>query len=187
MCLIMTKSDSKSAVIEAAFEVFSRDPSASLSVVAARAGVGRATLHRHFPGRAALLSEMTTIAIAELDAAVDQAVATAETHTEGLRLALRAMVPLGPRQWFLNTDAGVGDGEVQASIAEGRAELIAAIDAAKSEGCFDPQTPSAWIAEAFDALLYMAWTMVRSELATTDQAADFAWKMLIQDRKGGPA
>ncbi|WP_345780906.1 helix-turn-helix domain-containing protein, partial [Gemmatimonas sp.] len=41
-------------IVEAAATVWAADPSATLDVVAQRAGVGRATLHRHFPSRAAL-------------------------------------------------------------------------------------------------------------------------------------
>ena len=51
---LMTKSlrlSSRDAIIEAAFAVFSKNPGAPLADVAGRAGVGRATLHRHFASR----------------------------------------------------------------------------------------------------------------------------------------
>ena len=39
------------ALLDAAAAVLAVDPSASLAEVAARAGLGRATLYRHFPTR----------------------------------------------------------------------------------------------------------------------------------------
>ena len=41
----------KEAVIDAAIDTLARNPGASLSEIAARAGVGRASLHRHFSSR----------------------------------------------------------------------------------------------------------------------------------------
>ena len=43
-------------VLEAALEVFTRDPLASMSAVAERAGVGQASLYRRFPSKQALLA-----------------------------------------------------------------------------------------------------------------------------------
>ncbi|MGC0141605.1 TetR/AcrR family transcriptional regulator [Pseudactinotalea sp. Z1732] len=42
-------------VLEAALDVFSRDPAAPMSAVAQRAGVGQATLYRRYPAKEALL------------------------------------------------------------------------------------------------------------------------------------
>ncbi|MEO0677815.1 MAG: helix-turn-helix domain-containing protein [Pseudomonadota bacterium] len=52
----------RDAIIEAAFAVFSKHPNASLGDVAQHAGVGRATLHRHFPGRAELIRALSIVA-----------------------------------------------------------------------------------------------------------------------------
>ena len=61
-----TRLSAREALIEAAFAVFSRDPSAPLAQVADRAGVGRATLHRYFASRDELVRALTEIAIAEM-------------------------------------------------------------------------------------------------------------------------
>ncbi|MFO0230533.1 TetR family transcriptional regulator, partial [Gemmatimonas sp.] len=60
-------------IVEAAATVWAADPSATLDVVAQRAGVGRATLHRHFPSRAALIRTAALEGIAALAAALDAA------------------------------------------------------------------------------------------------------------------
>ncbi len=99
--MIQTRPNSRDAIIEAAFDVFGRDPSAPLSDIAALAGVGRATLHRHFAGREDLIIELTKIAIEELDTAVQAAVKDAPNYTVALERSLHAVVPLANRNWFL--------------------------------------------------------------------------------------
>ncbi|MEL6451713.1 MAG: TetR/AcrR family transcriptional regulator [Pseudomonadota bacterium] len=168
----------KVALLTAAFDVFSQNPGASLAEVAAQAGVGRATLHRHFSGRAALVAEMALVASQELDAAVETATKDAATYTDGLRLAFRAMLPLAQRYMFLATEPVDQDPRVAAAYAQETADLCRDIDHAKAEGTFDPAIPTAWIAAAYENLLYAAWTLVAAEEATPNQAADLAWRTL---------
>ena len=166
------------AIVEAAFRVFSRRPRASLAEVAEEAGVGRATLHRYFKTREALMATLAKVALEELNAAVDAATENAESHTEGLRLALGAMVPLAERHWFLANEPVEADPEIAAAFQKDRDLMRQEIDAARAEGAFPSDAPTQWIAEAYDALLYAAWTLVREGEATPTQAADLAWRTL---------
>jgi AcrR family transcriptional regulator len=174
------------ALIEAAFEVFSENQGASLGDVAKRAGVGRATLHRHFPGRPDLMRALARTALAELDAAVEAATAQAGSYEEGFRLSLFAIVPLANRQWFLANEGLEADPEIAAAYAENLAALRADVEAAKAEGAFDPQVPTAWIVESYENLIYAAWSLVRAGEATPKQAAELAWRTLSQGLKGAP-
>ncbi len=172
---------SRDAIIEAAFQVFGADPRASLADIAERAGVGRATLHRHFKGRDDLMAALAHTAMAELEAAVAEATRDATSYSEALRLSMQAIVPLADRQWFLAAEA-VEDAEHRREVSDGytrqKRELADAVDAAKAEGLFGHDVPTAWIAEAFDNLLYAAWQLVRSGEATPTQAAALAWRTL---------
>lgn len=176
--------NTRDAIIEAAFAVFSENQAASLADVAQRAGVGRATLHRHFPGRAELMRELAKIALVELDSAIEQATAQAESYEEGFRLSLFATVPLANRQWFLANEGLDADPEIAAAYAASLAELARDVDAAKEEGAFDPQVPTAWIVEAYENLTYAAWSLVRTGEATPKQAAALAWRTLSHGLKG---
>ena len=102
--LIQFRPKTRHAILKAAFDVFSRDGSASLSDVAAAAGVGRATLHRHFAGSADLFAALTETAMRELDEGVARAVAPATSWTASLRLSLEAIIPLANRQLFLEKE-----------------------------------------------------------------------------------
>lgn len=64
-------------VLEAAHVLFAQDgPDASLNEVARRAGVGVATLYRHFPDRDALVGAVYAQELESLGAAVDEYLAT---------------------------------------------------------------------------------------------------------------
>ena len=64
------------AIVDAAIRLWAVNPGASLSEVALRAGVGRATLHRHFHGRDALVTAVARICLEEMREAVGQGLVT---------------------------------------------------------------------------------------------------------------
>ncbi|MEO0982659.1 MAG: helix-turn-helix domain-containing protein [Pseudomonadota bacterium] len=168
----------REAIIEAAFAVLGRDPSAPLSDVAERAGVGRATLHRHFASREALFHALAKTAVDEMDAAAEAACADTASHGEALRRTLQALIPLGDRYGFLALEPLHSDAEIQAAFERQNRETAEMIDAAKREGLFDAAVPTAWITQAYDHLLYAGWESVRTGEATHAQAADLAWRTL---------
>jgi len=169
----------REAIIQSAFTVLGKNPRATLADVAARAGVGRATLHRHFASREDLTRELALLASKQMDRAVDAACAPAQSYSDAVRLALRALIPLGDRRWFLTIDLFADDPELQAEFARQNQETTELIDAAKHEGLFDKTVPTSWIVQAFDHLLFAGWEGVSAGELTEDQAADLAWRTLV--------
>ncbi|MEM6537525.1 MAG: helix-turn-helix domain-containing protein [Pseudomonadota bacterium] len=169
---------SRDAIIEAAFDVFARDPSASLAAVAERAGVGRATLHRYFANRDDLVLALALIAIEEMDEAAETASENAASTSDALRRILMALIPLGDRHGFLALEPFDDVSHVAAEFARQQQETGAMVEEAKAEGLFDKSVPTAWIIQAFDHLLYAAWESVKAGDATHQQAADLAWRTL---------
>lgn len=185
LCLMsIVRPKTRDAIVEAAFAVFSERPNASLHDVATRAGVGRATLHRHFPSRADLIRALSLAASDELDRAVAAATASALSATEALSLALHAIVPLANRQWFLAQEWTDTDEEIAAAYKASRDELSETIDAAKAEGCFAKDVPTVWLVDAYENLVYAAWSLVRAGETTPKQAADLAWRTLTRGLEG---
>lgn len=168
----------RDAIIESAFAVLSKNPSAALADVAARAGVGRATLHRHFASREDLMRELAMLASKEMDVAVEMACTPAKSYSEAVRLALEALIPLGDRHGFLALEPFADDPDMQAEFARQNQETADLMDAAKREGLFDKSIPTSWIVQAFDHLLYAGWEAVNADELTPDQAADLAWRTL---------
>lgn len=179
---LMTNSlrpSTRDAIVEAAFSVFSKNPSASLSEVAERAGVGRATLHRQFASREDLIRALAQIASEEMDVAVEAACADATSYSEVARCALEALIPLGDRHGFLALEPFADDPEMQAALEKDKKETAEMVDAAKGEGLFDTAVPTSWIVQAFDHLMYAGWESVHAGETTQDQAAALAWRTLI--------
>ena len=168
----------RDAIIEAAFAVFSKDPSAALSEVATLAGVGRATLHRHFSSRDDLIRALAKIANQEMDEAVDIACADVSTYSEAARVSLEALIPLGDRYGFLELEPIDDDPELKAAFEHQKREMEEMVEAAKGEGLFDETVPTNWIVQAYDHLLYAGWESVKAGETTADQAAALAWRTL---------
>ena len=168
------------AIIQAAFDVLNRTPNASIADIASRAGVGRATLHRHFSSRDDLIRALCLRAIKELDGAAEEAVEQATSNADALRLILQAVIPLGNRYGFLASALDTGDQELNAHYERQMQETRDLIDAAKSEGALAQDAPTTWIAQAFDHLIYAGWESVYTKEATPSQAACLAWRTLTK-------
>ncbi len=169
-------------IMEAAIGLFARNASASMADLAVEAEVGRATLHRYFATRDALMDALFAQAHAELETAIEEAVAEATDHLDGLRLAIAAIIPLANRQVFLTqvpTPPAMA-ATYDASLQETRA----AIDAARSEGSLDTDMPTEWIAEVYDALCYAAWTAIDRQDLTPRQATALAWRSFLTGISG---
>ena len=75
-------------LLRAAADFLGRRPNATQDEIAAAVGVSRATLHRHFAGRAALLEALDELAVAQMD----QALKTARLQEDSAIEALRRLV-----------------------------------------------------------------------------------------------
>lgn len=185
ICLIMSiRVSSRTAIIEAAFDVFGRNLSAPLSEVARAAGVGRATLHRHFSSRETLVRALAKQAEAELNAAIRSATRPATSHMDGLKRAMAASIPLASRQLFLTRALPHDDPDRRRAEARDTAETIAAIEAARAEGSLPGSVPAPWAARVYDGLIYAAWEAVSAQELTPDQAARLAWSTFLDGIKG---
>ncbi len=173
----------RDAIIEAAFKVLNADPSASLGEIASAAGVGRATLHRHFNGRADLVCELTRQAMRETAHAADMASRNALSYSAAIRKIFKAIIPLGDRHWFLAHEPLQALPDVCAQTKKQESEFIKLVEKAKKEGLFHSSCPTEWFVLTYDHLIHAAWEMVRKGHATDAQAADIAWTTLIQGLK----
>jgi len=169
---------SREAIGRAAMELLSVNPAASLSDVAARAGVGRATLHRHFPGRAELIR---TLALEALDA-TDTACADLE-NAPSARAALErmfeALVPLGAQYAFLyrcRTD----DPEIERRYEAQVESLRGLVEWLRREGVVGASVPTAWATALIDQLIWMTWTLVASGKVAARDASALALHSLLQ-------
>jgi TetR/AcrR family transcriptional repressor of mexCD-oprJ operon len=84
------------AILDAAARVLvARGEHASMSDVAAAAGVARATVYRYFPSRQALLDELARFAVRDAAQRLASARIDEVATEEGVRRAVRALVDVG--------------------------------------------------------------------------------------------
>ena len=169
----------REAIIDAAIDLLARNPGASLSEVAARAGVGRASLHRHFPSRGDLVTAITRQCMDEIDAVTDAAVGDARTARERLARMLEAVIPLGDRYHFLAVER-FDDASLEARHEADVEWLGILVDGLKEEGVMAPDVPRGWAVANIDAQVWLAWSQIAAgHLAPTD-AAGLALRTLLQ-------
>ncbi len=174
------KSKSRDAILEAAAALLSRNPGASLTEVAEAAGVGRATLHRHFPSRDALVRELALDAIRLTDEATANIEREATSAVDAMRRTLEAVIPLGDRFHFLATEpTALRDPDVDAAYRRQLAELTELVDAMRREGAIGSDLPAAWVATTIDSLIYAAWTAVHEGAIARNDAATLVFRTLL--------
>jgi TetR/AcrR family transcriptional regulator, mexCD-oprJ operon repressor len=84
------------AILDGAARIFAiQGEQASMTDVAAAAGVARATVYRYFPNRETLLDELARAAISDVDARLASARIDEVAPEEGIARAVRALVDVG--------------------------------------------------------------------------------------------
>jgi AcrR family transcriptional regulator len=106
------------AIVEAARQALAADPDASMQDVAVVAGLHRATVHRHFPTRLALVSAVRERAAAEAGAELRAARPSEGAARAALERATVAAIGVLERYGFAPGD----DGTVAAILARGQRE-----------------------------------------------------------------
>ncbi|MEM1180619.1 MAG: TetR/AcrR family transcriptional regulator [Acidobacteriota bacterium] len=171
---------SRQSLVDAAIRILASQPGASLDEIARAAGVGRATLYRHFGSRDGLVRELALASIAETDEAVSR-VPRDTSAVEQLRGVLEAVVPLGDRFHFLSQENQVmQDADIAPQVErqlEGLSSLIASV---KAEGGLAPDVPDAWVVAAIDSLIYAAWSSVHGGWVARREAPKLVFRTIMR-------
>ena len=143
----------------------------SLGEIAKNAGVGRATLHRHFSKKEELVLAIQKQSMTDTNEAVVNKLEDNMTALEQLEAMFSAIIPLGNRFHFLSTQI-TADDEVRAQYASQLKWLAQLVDDLKQEGVVSESMPSRWAVAQLDQLIWTAWGEVASGfLAAADAAA----------------
>jgi len=173
------------AVLRRLSEALSANPSAEMTELARAAGMSRATLHRRFGNRTALLSTTARFAVGVLAEAVAPIGEDGEEHREVFVQLFDALVHVGPMYRFLgHVDPNLDPG-LSTQFGQMRAELVALIVEAQEAGVLRAPMSAWWVSELFDSLVWMAWAgIANGELARNHAAAqafDTFWRAVGHD------
>lgn len=174
-----TKTSARQALLDAATTLLAENPGASFIEIAEAAGVGRASLYRHFPSREALLRELSLEAIRITDEAGDHIMKQATSASHALQMSIEAMVPLGDRFYFLTRLPDFYDPEVEKELQRQNQEMVSLIKAVQKEGAIDKKLPAQWAMEVFNGLIYAAWTSISQGDLKAEQASQLAYRTLL--------
>ncbi len=157
-------------VLKAAAALLSRKSTATMDEVARAAGIGRATLHRHFAGRDALVRALEGLGIQEFEAALDRARVDEGGASDALRRLIAEMEPAADLLAFLVTENQLFEGD---QVNEGWARLDARVAAlfrrGQERGEFRIDLPPAWLTEALYGLIgACAWAVMDGRVAKND-------------------
>jgi AcrR family transcriptional regulator len=157
-------------ILDAARRVLNVDASTSMGDLAAAIGIGRATLHRHFSTREALLHEIGSRSLdrwaatqAALDLAGTTRRASAEQTAACLRAMLEAMVSVREDFDFALTDPTV----LAMPDLVDRSDALQAVEvaflaAAQERGVVRRDLPAAWLSHTVYGLMVAAREALRA-------------------------
>lgn len=174
------KKDTRELLLDAAIVVFSKNPGAPISDVADAAGIGRATLYRHFPSRDDLIRELTLESYRQMDEALAPVLAEELSGTDLLLGVLEAIIPLGDRYYFLLLERTFEeDPEIQALHKQDEKDWHELFEYLKGEGVIASVVPTAWAISSVEALIYAAWASVSEGYIASREAHKLVYRTLI--------
>ncbi|MGD9571983.1 MAG: TetR/AcrR family transcriptional regulator [Thermoleophilia bacterium] len=174
-------------VVEVATRVLADDPHATVQEIADTAGIGRATVYRHFPSREALLSAITTAAFREIRETLDGLALDRAEPVEGLRVALDAFFEVGDRYRFLAVDRSPHEHhpDKQAAMLDVFAPLAALLDRAQASGVVRRDLPPEWVRSALGALMRTAFELTDSGELAREEAPEIVLRTFLEGVSAG--
>ncbi|MEV5507169.1 TetR/AcrR family transcriptional regulator [Streptomyces orinoci] len=157
-------------VLRAAAALLTRKATASMDEIARAAGIGRATLHRHFAGRDALVRALEELGIAEFERALDRAHPEEGDAAEAVRRLIAASEPVAGILAFLFTENQLYEDGVNEGWNRLDARVQALFRRGQEEGTFRLDLSAAWLTEALYGLIGTgAWAVHDGRVAAKDR------------------
>ncbi|MDP7732188.1 MULTISPECIES: TetR/AcrR family transcriptional regulator [Mycobacterium] len=164
-------------LLRAAAAFLGRRPEATQDEIAAAIGISRATLHRYFSGRAALVEALQKLALTQVRDALNKACPQHGTATQALQRLVAACEPISGYLTLLYThNEEVENEELKQGWTEIDAEIRGLFLRGQRDGEFRPDLTSTWLTEAFYNLIAGAGWSIR-----TGRAAPRDFNTMITD------
>ncbi|KOG89034.1 TetR/AcrR family transcriptional regulator [Streptomyces varsoviensis] len=156
-------------VLKEAAGLLTRKATASMDEIAKAAGISRATLHRHFAGRDALIRALEDLGLAQFEQALDAARLDEGDAVGALRRLLAEAEPVFAFMAFLCTENQLFEGDLHEGWDRLDARINAVFRRGQEEGCFRIDLSSVWLTEALYGLIGAgAWAVHDGRVARKD-------------------
>ena len=165
---------SRNAIVEASIQRLLTNPDASMSEIALAAGVGRATLYRHFETREELIKALTLLCLEETDEVLKPIKEQGLTGLPAIVESIRLIVPMAERFRFLMSLTSIGESDATIGRAYRRQlrELIGYVEDGKKAGDISKTLPTEWVVASYDALLNASWTLIQYDKMDTAEVTE---------------
>jgi AcrR family transcriptional regulator len=169
------------AILDAAVDVLAEDPEASMTEIARRAGVVRATIYVHFPTREALIAAVTERAIAEATEALRALDPDEGDPTDALaRMLSASWQSLGRYHALVQINSRLGPEHMHALHQPVLRLVRPLLKRGQASGAFNPELPIEWMLTVLLELIHAA----SRELTTGRLPAPKAERTLIESVTG---
>jgi AcrR family transcriptional regulator len=167
-------------VLRDAAALLARRATASMDEIAKAAGISRATLHRHFPGRDALVRALGALGIEQVGECLNAARIEEGDPAEAVRRLIDEAIPVSGFLGFLYGENQLYDlPEIEAGWAAIDARVGALFARGQEEGLFRYDLSPAWLVEALYALIAASgWSVQEGRIAARDSARMVAGLLL---------
>jgi AcrR family transcriptional regulator len=166
----------RESILEAAIHVLAAQPEAGMGEVAAAAGVGRATVYRHFVSREELIEALREHAREEAHERFTAARLDEGDPVEALERMVRAMLALGDRYRVIFPPEQHSERPREVLLRP----LGRLIVRAQADGVIDPELPPAWVVAALRALLRAAVDEIQARRLTREAAPERVVRTLVR-------
>jgi AcrR family transcriptional regulator len=157
-------------VLRDAAALLSRRATASMDEIAKAAGVSRATLHRHFPGRDALVRALGALGIQQVEERLDAARIEDGDPVEAVRRLIDEAMSVAGFLGFLYGENQLYDlPETEAGWARIDDRVSRLFRRGQEQGTFRYDLSPAWLGEALYALIAASgWSVQDGRVAARD-------------------
>jgi len=171
---------SRDSLLHAAAVFLGRQPAATMDEIAAAVGVSRATLHRHFVGRAALIEALSLLAVTNMESALAGARLTEDSATDALERLVQACEPVADQlvliyAQYQNLDLP----QALEGFSSVERQITALFARGQKSGQFRTDLTAVWLTEVFFSLVTgAAWAIQTGRVAGRDFSYMIASLML---------
>ncbi len=157
-------SNTREKILRQAIACIAQNPNASLEDIASAAGVGRATLYRHFKSRNDLNIALKMAAGQRLRDNIDPILNSDLPAVEKLSLIVEKCIPLGASlnvTSYFNLPCKEDDPRVMESYEKHMNQVRQIGSELKDQGVVAPEIPLAWVTASLDSLVFAAWEKIQ--------------------------
>ncbi|MCV6613383.1 MAG: TetR/AcrR family transcriptional regulator [Cellvibrionaceae bacterium] len=177
---------SQQALLRAGLELLNINREASLSDIAAHAGVGRTTLYRQYETREKLIAAVAAYCLELFDEATAPIEQQATSALDAIGLVFKLLMPLTQEMQFLiqldqfeHADPALE--QINAKQSQEMDELVAM---AKREGSINKSLPNAWVVNLISGIFIASWLQQQDQQTSAEQAAALAFTSFCQGVSG---